>query len=72
MNDDRIAPHTNTADAGLPHDTLVEYIDNLEERIKLAYVCIDEALSESVKTSLSLKRLNLALRLADLSDRRAS
>jgi hypothetical protein len=72
MSDDRIVPHTNTADTGVPHDTLVEHIDNLEERMKLAYVCIDEALGESVKTSLALKRLNLALRLTDLSDRRAA
>jgi hypothetical protein len=33
----RIEPHTNTADAGMPHDSLVQYIDQLEkERDALA------------------------------------
>lgn len=65
-------PHTNFADTSVPHDTLVEYIDNLEERMRQTYVCIDDALGESAKTPLALKRLNLALRLTNLTDRQAS
>lgn len=40
---DCIVAHTNNAEAALPHDSLVQYIEELHNKLNCAYVLADEA-----------------------------